>query len=86
MQYVSAGISLPCSAGFVSNGEFNFLRSKGYTRPLSVLQIRNEVRNMCSKLRLNVLLGMLSPKCTVVCILFNVQYTWYIDACGVYLR
>ena len=77
MRYVSAGFSLHCSAGFVSNGELNFLRSKGYIQPLSVLRIHTEVRNMCSKLRLNVLLGMLSPKGTVVCILVynNVQCT-----------
>ena len=36
-------ISFP--AGFVSNGEFNYLRSKGYTRSLSVLQIRSELQN-----------------------------------------
>ena len=49
-------------AGFVSNGEFNFLRSKGYTRPLSVLQIRTNVRNKCSKYKLSDLLEMLTPK------------------------
>lgn len=30
--------------GFVSDGEFNYMRSKGYTLPLSVLQIRRNVR------------------------------------------
>ena len=39
------------SAGFVSNGEFNYLRSMGYTRPLSVLQIRTDVHNMYSRAR-----------------------------------
>ena len=50
-------------AGFVSNGEFNYLRRKGYTRPLSVLQIRNDVRVKYSKLSQKTLLAMLTPKC-----------------------
>ena len=37
-------------SGFVSNGEFNYLRTKGYTRQLSVLQIRTDVRNKYIKL------------------------------------
>ena len=48
--------------GFVSNGEFNYLRTKGYTRQLSVLQIRTDVRNKCSKIRHDVLRAMLTPK------------------------
>ena len=58
-------------AGFVSNGEFNYLRSKGYTRPLSVLQIRTDVRNMYSKTKMTTLLKMLMPKgepCVCVCV------------------
>ena len=46
-------------AGFVSDGEF---RSKGYTRPLSILQIRTDVRNKFSKTKQDVLLCMLTPK------------------------
>ena len=48
--------------GFVSNGEFNYLRSKGYSRPLSVLQIGTAVRNKYSRISQTVLLDMLSPK------------------------
>ncbi len=40
--------------GFVSNGEFNYLRTKGYTRPLSVLQIRSIVRKKYSKIKKNL--------------------------------
>ena len=32
--------------GFCSNGEYNAMRSQGYTRPLSVFKIRS---NVCSK-------------------------------------
>ena len=35
--------------GFVGDGEFNFLRAKGYTRPLSVLQVHSNVQNLYSK-------------------------------------
>jgi len=50
------------SLGFVSDGEFNYLRLKGYTRPLSVLQIRSDVRRKYSKLSSKKLSAMLTPK------------------------
>ena len=48
--------------GFVSDGEFNYLRTKGYTRPLSVLKIRCDIRNKYSRLSRKRLLAMLTPK------------------------
>ena len=51
-----------CVTGFVSDGEFNFLRAKGYTRPLSVLQVRSNVRNLYSRMSLHKMLGMITPK------------------------
>ena len=54
------------SPGFVSNGEFNYMRSKGYTRPLSVLQIRTNVRTKYNKIRQKTLLAMLTPKCKLL--------------------
>ena len=45
--------------GFVTNGEFNYMRSKGYTRPLSALQIRIDVRNKY-KIKAETLLNMLT--------------------------
>ena len=39
-----------------------FLRAKGYTRPLSVLQVRSNVRNMYSRMSLRKMLGMITPK------------------------
>ena len=54
------------SLGFVSNGEFNYMRSKGYTRPLSVLQIRTNVRTKYNKIRQKTLLAMLTPKCKLL--------------------
>ena len=34
--------------GFVSNGEYNVFRHKGYTRPLSVFQIQSQARKKYS--------------------------------------
>ena len=48
--------------GFVSDGEFNYLRRRGYTRPLTVLQIRADVRKKYSKLSHKKLVAMLTPK------------------------
>ena len=50
--------------GFVTDGEFNYLRTKGYTRPLSVIQIRCNVRNKYCNSRLShgKLIAMLTPK------------------------
>ena len=48
-------------AGFVSDGEFNYLRTKGYTRPLSVIQIRSDVRRKYSRMSHTALLSMLTP-------------------------
>ena len=56
------------SAGFVSNGEFNYMRSKGYTRPLSVLQVRTDVRNKYAKVRQDALLSMLTPEGRGACV------------------
>ena len=55
--------------GFVCNGEFNYLRSKGYTRPVSVLQIRSQVRKKYSKMRQDTMIAMLSPRSkAILCI------------------
>ena len=48
--------------GFVSDGEFIFLRAKGYTRPLSVLQVHSNVRNLYSRMSLRKMLGKITPK------------------------
>lgn len=37
-------------SGFVSNGEYNTMRVQGYTRPLSVLQIRSEAKKKYAKM------------------------------------
>lgn len=46
--------------GFSSDGEFNYLRSRGYTRPLSVLQVRSNLRIKYSKM--SQCSEMLTPK------------------------
>jgi hypothetical protein len=53
--------------GFVCNGEFNYLRSKGYTRPVSIFQIRSSVKKKYRKTSKKKLIAMLTPKrmCTV---------------------
>jgi hypothetical protein len=58
-EMVSLGMKV---AGFVSNGQFNYLRNKGYSRPLSVLHIRADVRSKYSRKKKSELLDMLSPK------------------------
>ena len=63
-------------SGFVSNGEYNVFRSKGYTRPLSVLRIEADVRQKYTKMGQQKMLNMLTPKCectcsyTVTCIMY----------------
>ena len=64
-------------AGFVSNGEFNYLRSKGYTRPLSVLHVRSTARKKYSQLGLQTLSSMLTPLITSKTI--NVMYVMSIN-------
>ncbi len=39
--------------GFVSNGEHNELRAKGYTRPVSIFNIKSVVRAKYSRMSAN---------------------------------
>ena len=48
--------------GFCSNGEYNAMRSQGYTRPLSVFKIRSNVRSKYAKMSKTKMLAMLSSK------------------------
>ena len=45
------------AVGFCSDGEFNSLWNRGYTRPLSVFTIRSDVRSKYAKMK-----AMLTPK------------------------
>ena len=47
--------------GSVSNGEFNTLRARGYSRPVSILQVRADVRAKYAKIKQSVLKSMLTP-------------------------
>lgn len=49
--------------GFVTDGKWNSLRTKGNSRPLSVLQIRADVRMKYSHMNLKKMAGMLTPLC-----------------------
>ena len=49
-------------AGFVSNGEYNSMRAKGYTRPLSIFQIRAAARKKFSSIGRKSMLAMLTPR------------------------
>lgn len=48
--------------GFTSNGEFNSLRWKGNTRPLTVLQVRSEARSKYKNKGFRTLSDMLTPE------------------------
>ena len=48
--------------GFVSNGEYNSMKSHGYTRPLSVLQIRADARRKYSSMGKKTMIDMLTPQ------------------------
>lgn len=55
--------------GFCSNGEFNSMRNRGYTRPISVFLIRSQVRAKYARLSESTMLAMLTPKgsaCTTI--------------------
>ena len=47
--------------GFVANGEYNAMRAKGYTRPLSVLKVKAQVRTKYGKIGKRKLLEMITP-------------------------
>lgn len=52
-------ILLNAFTGFVTNGEWNSNRTKGNTRPLSVLQIRSDVRSKYGRMSEKRMSGML---------------------------
>ncbi len=47
--------------GFCSDGEFNSMRNRGYTRPISVFLIRSQVRAKYARLSESTMLAMLTP-------------------------
>lgn len=51
----------------MTNGEFNKLRSQGYKRPISVIQIKANVRKKYSNKGETALLAMLTPMSMFVC-------------------
>lgn len=65
--------------GFATNGEWNSLRTKGNTRPISVLQIRSNVRAKYSRMNLKKLIGMLTPKGITIMITGHIR-TWHFAA------
>lgn len=68
--YVCGFVWLYVCAGFVSNGEYNVFRSKGYTRPLSVFQLRSQARKKFVRMSKTTMLSMLTPRgnnCLYVC-------------------
>ena len=50
--------------GFTSDGEWNSLRTKGNSRPLSVFQIRADVRSKYSHMSMKRMVEMITPICT----------------------
>lgn len=59
--YMYVNVFAP-SEGFVANGEFNALRSIGYTRPLSVLRIKSDVRSKYARMGKKKMMRMITPK------------------------
>jgi hypothetical protein len=51
-----------CAVGFCSDGEFNTLRNRGYTRPLSVFAIRSDVRSKYARMSVATMKAMLTPE------------------------
>ncbi len=47
--------------GFCSDGEFNSMRNRGYTRPVSVFLIRSQVHAKYARLSESIMLAMLTP-------------------------
>ena len=47
--------------GFTSNGEFNYLHVRGNSRPLSIFQIRQDVRTKYNRLGQKKMINMLTP-------------------------
>ena len=47
--------------GFVSNGEYNVFRLKGYTRPVSVLKVRSSARSKFSSIAISTMEKMFDP-------------------------
>ena len=56
-------VKINMHAGLVTNGEWNSLRTAGNTRPLSVFQIRSNVRSKYSRMGETKLMKMLTPVC-----------------------
>ena len=50
------------SVGFTANGEFNVLRSKGYSRPLSILRIKADSRAKYAKMGVKKMIAMILPE------------------------
>ena len=48
--------------GFCSDGEFNSLRNRGYTRPLSLFAVRSDVRSKYSRMSISTMKAMLTSK------------------------
>ena len=54
------------AVGFTTDGEWNSLRTKGYSRPLSVFQIRSDARSKFSRMSLKRMIAMITPQCMLV--------------------
>ena len=51
------------TTGFTTDGEWNTPHSKGNSRPLSILQIRNNAQDKYAQMKVTKLIGMLTPVC-----------------------
>lgn len=60
---INCKVNMP-SIGFCSNGEYNAMRNQGYTRPLSIVKIRSNVRSKYAKMSRKQMISMLSSRGT----------------------
>ena len=58
--HVHVFISCMHNVGSVSSGEFNSLRAKGYTRPISMFVVRSQVQNKYAKMSHKAMASMLT--------------------------
>ena len=60
--------------GFTSDGEWNSLRTKGNTRPLSVFQILSNARRKYAQKKQHTMIEMLTPLCKYACLYKGLCY------------
>ena len=69
------------AVGFTTDSEWNLLRTKGYSRPLSIFQICADVRSKFSHMSLKRMIAMITPQCMLVLIRNNLMHIIMFPLC-----